>query len=498
MLKRNIIANYVGQGLRAVLGIVFVPLYVRYMGIESYGLVGIFGVLQTWLVLLDLGLKPALNREMARFSAGATTPEWIRDLLRSVEIIGLAIAAIVALGVWACADWLAHEWVNASTLSPATIANAFALMGAVTALRFVENIYVSSLAGLQRQVLENAVTTVFAIVRAFGAIAILEWVSPTIGTFFLWQCAISILTVIVYAITVYALLPPTTRRARFSKPTLSSVWKFAAGMLIATLLSLLLSNVDKMLLSRLLSLEAFGYYTLAGIAASSLGMLTQPAASALTPRFTELATLGDQARLSEVYHQGAQAVSVAAGSAGVVLIAFSERVMMLWTQDAAITESAGPLMSVLVLGSLLNYLMWVPYQLQLAHAWTSLSIKMNVISVVLLTPLLLILVPMYGATAAAWIWVGLNAMYVVVGIQLMHRRLLPTDKWRWYVDDVLTPIGAAAAVALLLRWTVPTSSSRLLELLVMGVIAACVLGAAAISVPSMRAHLLRLVPVRAR
>ncbi|MGH9879537.1 MAG: oligosaccharide flippase family protein, partial [Nitrososphaerales archaeon] len=66
-LKRNIIANYASQIYVTLIGIVMVPLYVRYMGAEAYGLVGFFAMLQAWFQLLDMGLTPTMARETARF-----------------------------------------------------------------------------------------------------------------------------------------------------------------------------------------------------------------------------------------------------------------------------------------------------------------------------------------------------------------------------------------------------------------------------------------------
>ena len=57
------------------MGFVFVPVYISYLGIEAYGLIGLFATLQAWLSLLDLGLSPTLNREMARLRGGAHTAE---------------------------------------------------------------------------------------------------------------------------------------------------------------------------------------------------------------------------------------------------------------------------------------------------------------------------------------------------------------------------------------------------------------------------------------
>jgi len=53
------------------IGLAFVPVYIDYLGIEAYGLIGVFAILQAWLALLDFGMTPTLAREMSRFSAGA-------------------------------------------------------------------------------------------------------------------------------------------------------------------------------------------------------------------------------------------------------------------------------------------------------------------------------------------------------------------------------------------------------------------------------------------
>ncbi len=206
-LKKNVVANYFGQVIQAVMGLAFVPLYIKYLGIESYGLIGIFALLQTWLSLLDMGMKPALGREMARFTGGAHTPQSIRNLLRSIEIIGICIAGAVGLGIWAGSGWLATHWVTAKHLPAVIVAHAFATMGFISALRFLEDIYVSSIVGLQRQVLQNTITTVFAVVRGLGAVAVLIWVSPTIDAFFLWQGLASLLSVSTFALVVRRTLP---------------------------------------------------------------------------------------------------------------------------------------------------------------------------------------------------------------------------------------------------------------------------------------------------
>lgn len=495
-LKKNVVANYFGQAWQALMGLAFVPLYIRYLGIESYGLIGIFAMLQTWLALIDMGMKPALGREMARFTAGSHDARSIRDLLRSVEVVGVVIAAVLGLAVWAASGWLAIHWVTAKNLSPAVIAHAFSAMGLVTALRFVEDIYQSSIAGLQRQVLQNVVTSITAGVRSLGAIGVLAWVSPTIEAFFFWQGLVSLISVAALAAVVYTSVPPSPQAARFSTFALRTIWRFAAGMTAITLLGLLLTQVDKILLARLLTLEAFGYYALAGVVANGLYSLAGPITSAIYPRLTQLVASGDDVTLRAVYHRGAQLVTVLMGSAAMVLIVFGERVLQLWTGNAMLARQVWPVMSILALGTLFNGLMLIPLQIQLAHGWTSLAIRVNIVAVSLLVPAIIVTVPRYGALGAARVWVVLNLGYLLFEIPLMHRRLLRAEKWRWYREDVVFPLAAAAATVLLCRWLMPRDLGRVGEFSALFTTSACVLIASAMAAPTVRDQLARFLPGR--
>jgi O-antigen/teichoic acid export membrane protein len=492
-LKKNVLANYLGQGWRAIMSLAFVPLYIQYLGIEAYGLIGIFAMLQVWLSLLDMGMKPALVREMARFTGGGHDIQSIWNLLRSIEIIALGVALLIGLGIWAASDWLATSWVQVEKIPISVVANAFVLMGVVVALRFIENIYTSSIAGLQRQVLQNVVVGIMETFRGAGAVVVLVWVEPTIGAFFIWQGLISLVAASIFMIVVYRILPRPANAAQFSLTALHKIWKFAVGMLGITLLSLLLMQTDKILLSSLLSLEAFGYYVLASLLASGLYIMVVPISVAFYPRFTELVTRKNKRALSEYYHLGAQMVTVLAGSVTVMLILFADRILLLWTADPALTEQVAPVMRILALGTFLNCLMWIPYQMQLAHGWTSLSIRINVIAVVFLVPAIFWVVPVYGAMGAAWIWAALNAGYCLIGVHFMYRRILTSEKWTWYRSDILTPLTFAVAIGLLSRWVFSEQLGRIYELLVLAGILLVIITAASLSVALVRKRVIKVV-----
>jgi O-antigen/teichoic acid export membrane protein len=456
-LKRNLVANYLGQGWTSVMGLAFVPLYIRYLGMEAYGLIGLFAVMQAWMTLLDMGMTPTLNREMARYTAGAHSPQSIQDLLRSLEILCFSLAALIAVGVWTASGYLASDWLEAKKLPTTVVAQAVTVMAVVVALRFVEGIYRGSLFGLQRQVWYNGANAVLATLRHGGAVAVLAWVSPTVQAFFLWQVLISLLSVAVLAASVHRSLPQPPSPPKFSRQALAGVWRFASGMMGITFLALLLTQVDKLILSRMLTLESFGYYALAATVPSVLHIVIGPITQAIYPRMVELSTRDDQAALVSVYHQGAQLVTILTAPAVMLLSFFGGGVVFMWSGDAGLAENTAPILLPLVLGTFLNSLMWVPYQCQLAHGWTSLAIKTNVVAAVVLIPAIFLVVPHYGAVGAAWIWVALNVGYVLIVIQVMHHRLVPDEKWRWYLADVLLPLFGAFGISLLAQLLQPKS-----------------------------------------
>lgn len=469
------------------MGLLFLPLYIKYLGLEAYGLIGIFAVLQGWLTLLDMGMTPVLGREMARFTGGQRSNQSVRDLLRTIEIIALLVAIATATGIWLAAGWLASDWLKADKLPLDLVAQTFSVMGVVTALRFIENIYRSAIVGLQRQVLLGVITSVMATLRGLGAVGIMIWVAPTIEAFFLWQAFLSVITLILLAAALYRTLPTSQIRPRFSLVELQNVWRFAAGISGSSFLALLLTQIDKILLSRILPLKNFGYYSLAIALTGALCFFTGPIGQAYYPRFTELSAKKDEPSLVVAFHSSMQILVVLMGTAAIMLIFFSESVLALWTRSAQLSLETAPLVTVLALGTLLNGLMWIPYQMQIAHGWTSLTMRVNGFAVMVLVPAVFWTAPRYGAIGVAWIWVILNVGYFGFCTYYMFKRLLKTERWRFYISDITVPLVSATLVASLGRWLLPETLEPFGQAVSLGIIAVLMLFAAGISASILRA-----------
>ena len=195
-------ANLFGRGWSAVMALAFVPVYLRVLGPEAYGLVALYTTLQASFAIVDVGLTTTLNRELSvRGAAGAGS----RDVLRTLEAVYWAMAALAALTIMSAAGWVAAHWVHANTLPPSQVRAAIVLMAVVLAFQWPLGFYSGGLLGLERQVTSNALLIGTSTLRYAGAAVALLTISATLRTFFLWQAAVSALGALTDRIRALAL-----------------------------------------------------------------------------------------------------------------------------------------------------------------------------------------------------------------------------------------------------------------------------------------------------
>jgi O-antigen/teichoic acid export membrane protein len=491
LIKKNIAANFVGSTWQAFMSLIFIPLYIKFMGIESWGLIGIFATLQAVFGLLDVGLSSTLNREMARLSVLPGKQQEMRNLVRTLEAIYWGIAVFVGIIIAALSPFIAHHWVKAGQLSPKTIEEAILIMGFVMAIQMPVGFYSGGLMGLQRQVLLNAINIGIGALRGGGAVLILWLVSSTIQAFFLWQIAVSAINIFLLALFLWRRLPISDNKAVFQKQLLKGIWMFTAGMSGITVMSVILTQADKIILSKMFSLEVFGYYSLASVVAMSLIRLYQPVFYSVYPRFTQLVSMDDQEGLKQFYHKSCQFMAVLILPVAIVIAMFSYELMLIWTQNPITAQKTHILVSILIFGTAINGLLSLPYALQLAFGWTSLSFFKTLIAVIILVPLIIYLTVHYGAIGAAIAWLILNVGMVFIEIPIMHRRVLRQEKWQWYWQDVCLPLMVCILIAGLGRIFIIKPMSQFMMLLYLTIISVLTLTITVITTPVTRTWLLR-------
>jgi O-antigen/teichoic acid export membrane protein len=465
LIKKNIFANFTGTIWQALMSFLFVPLYIKLIGIESWGLIGVFSLVQTIFSLLDMGLSSTLSRELARLSALDGESQTMKNLVKTLEFVYWGLALFVGITFLSISPFLAKYWFNSKILSINIVLNALMAMGIVMALQMPIGFYSGGLIGLQKQIKLNIINSSISTLRGIGGVMVLWLFVPTIQAYFIWQIFVSSLNLFLLVNSLKKSLPESNQKAIFQKKLLQGISKFAAGMTGIIFLSIILTQLDKIILSKMLSLEEFGYYTLASVVAMSLSRFTNPIMTAIYPRMTQLVSINDQSSLIKLYHENCQFIAVLIMPITMIIFFFSHEILLIWTNNEVTANKTYLLVSILTLGTGFFTIMILPYTLQIANGWTSLSLYKNIVAVVVLVPLIFFLTKRYGSIGAASAWLMLNLGYILFEIPLLHRKLLKNEKWRWYIYDFIIPLIVSVIFVGICRVFYVTSFSKFASLL---------------------------------
>lgn len=450
-LKHNILANYASQIYVTLIGIVMVPLYVKYMGAEAYGLVGFFAMLQAWFQLLDMGLTPTMARETARFNGGASDALSLRRLLRALEGIFIGIAVLGCAAMVAGSGAIASSWLKVQQLPLAEVQHAILLMAVIVALRWVCGLYRGAINGFERLVWLSGFNIAVATARFVLVIPLFMYVGTSPTEFFSYQLVVAMIELMVLVTKTYRLLPKANagQRTPWQWAPLRGLLKFSLTIAFTSSVWVLVTQTDKLLLSKLLPLADYAYFTLAVLVASGVMVISGPISAALLPRLTKLAAEGDEAGLIRLYRNATQLVGVIAIPAALVLAFFAEQVLWAWTGDAAIARSAAPVLTLYALGNGILALGAFPYYLQFAKGDLTLHLIGNALFVLLLIPALVWATWQYGVIGAGYAWLGANSVYFLIWVPKVHRRFVKGLHTQWLLRDIgMTVCLAVAATAL--------------------------------------------------
>lgn len=498
-LRRNVLSNYAGQAWMALMGVVFVPLYIRALGMESFALVGLMLSIQALSMLLDLGMGGVLNRELARRSHDPNLKLTMGDLVRTFEYLVWPIALLVALAIWLASGYLANHWLHPEHLTREETKRAIAVMGLAIALQWPSSFYANGLSGLEQQLRLNWINAGFATLRSAGVLGVIYWISPTISAFMWWYALVAVGQSTVSAIMLWRLLPfGNFRESRFHFLEIQSAGRFAGGLLSIMALSVMLMQLDRIVLSAMRPLTELGYFSLAMSVTAGMGRMIQPMFNAVYPRYSKLVAQGKDAALTHLYHLSNQCLCAMVAAMAAVLITYAKDVMYLWTGDLSLAMETAPALSILAAGTALNGLMNLPYALQLANGWTQLTVGANLVALLLGLPFCVWAVHHYGIAGAAGLWLLTNLGFVCITIPLMHRRLMQKEMGKWYLQDVLPPFATATAMGLLCHWLAPSLPRSAYGLMQLATISAATLLAALIASTELRSMALERLATRPR
>ncbi|MCB4794490.1 oligosaccharide flippase family protein [Pseudomonas sp. NP21570] len=493
---RNTSLNYLGQAYALLIGILILPFYLKHLGAEAYGLIGFFAVLQAWLQLLDAGMSPALVRQVAHYRGQgdlSTAAGPAGRLLRSFELLLLPIALATCVAIYLGSGWIAGAWLQARELSTGTIMQCISLMGLMVALRLYATLYKSGLQGVELHGWLNATNTLIATLRYLGGLFLVAYVSQEPLDFFLFQTAVALVETLAFASKAYIQLSSPRLLSGIDWRVVRPVLPFAGGMFFTSLLWIVLTQLDKVLLSKVLLLKEYGYFSLVALITTGIMTLTNPLVQTLLPRMTMLVAEGRIAEMERLYLNATRFVCSVLFPMAAVIAWHGHALILAWTGDAGAAQWSERMLFWYVPGSALMAVGAFQFYLQYAYGRLRLHIWYSVVSTAISVPIVIYAALTHGAYGAALAWFFLRLAAFVIWPPVVHRRFSPGLQGIWTRDilriTAATLIGVALGEPLFLLIASDNRFDMLMALAVSGFICLALVAATSKSL-RLKLHLL--------
>lgn len=433
-LKLNIIANIFGGAWIAFLTVVITPLQVHILGIEAYGLVGLIAILQVVLGALDLGLSTTMTKVVSadqseKFSAS-------QNLVRSSATLYWGMAFTIAVFLWLNSSWIAGHWLKPSSISAETVTLSVRIIAVYLALRWPVAFYTGIITGLQRMDILNLIKAGVASVRLVGGVIVLL-VLPKLEAFLLWFALSAGLELAVYVVIGHRLMPTLTLRPYFSFASIRTTWKFSAAMSLIALMSMLLTQLDRLVVSKLLSLEALGLYSLAYSTASVVSLLQAAINSASLPALSKAHSREQAGEFIARYEKTSQLMGYAMSFFCGVLVFFGYNILEVWISKE-VAEGGYLSLAVLSCGFFLNAMVSNAYIATLAFGKPNLPLKVNLLGLPFYMLALYWMISVNGILGAAICWFVLNLYYFFSLFPLVQIRLLRQKMGPWLMRNLFS------------------------------------------------------------
>jgi O-antigen/teichoic acid export membrane protein len=436
---KNIIANFIGRFWGILSGFLFIPLYIHYLGFESYSIISFGLVIAGLMAILDAGLTATLSREFARTDNSYEEKLRIFKTLESSYFILVIICIVV---VFSLSHFLAYKWLNLDSHDPGSVSLFLKIISFDIGFQLLLRFYTGGLLGLEKQVKANFYQVGWGMLKN-GLVLLPIIFYPRLDVFFTWQAISTIIFTVLLKLSLEKNLngilkfefKPIIERVVFKR-----IWKFAGGMLLISLIAGLNSQMDKIAISKLLALESLGYYTLAVSLASVIVVLVNPISIAILPRFTALFTAGKNTEAAVLFRKISLAVSIMVFSGMANMVFFGKELIWIWTGKMELAERASEILPILVISYSMLAIAMMPYGIAIANGYTKLNNLLGIVSLFVTMPGYWLATKYFGAVGAASVFCGVQTLITLVYLYFINKKFLKAKLITIYLKELILPM----------------------------------------------------------
>ena len=428
VLLKNAVSNVVAKIWSIISLYLFVPFWIKFLGVEGYGVISFYTILMTLMAFADAGLSATLTREFARVEP---CKAYRKDLLKTIEVVYFAIALAIGCSIYLFAPYIASAFLKSESIPAASLVGYVRVMAPILPFNFLYMLYTGGLMGLQKQVLSNALNIGYSVSRSALVLGVLYFM-PTVDMFLYWQLLSIVVVTILSRYYLKQAINIGVEKSRFRFSYLKNLWKYALGMMAMAIISSLNTQLDKLVVGNILSVKEMGFYSLAGTIGQAVLFITAPLGMAFYPELTKLISCGDRKKVEEYFYMFTFIVSSLSSCIGFTLFFYINEFATLWLEDSIVPFITTPA-RLLILGNIFMSLQYSVYYLAIAYGHTKTNVLLGVSMLLLTIPSVFWLTRQYGLDGTPMPYLFFNVIATIcLGIVVMNKFLKNQFK-KWLI-----------------------------------------------------------------
>jgi O-antigen/teichoic acid export membrane protein len=437
LLSRNTLLNLTGQLVPLIVGVVSMPVIVRTLGTERFGILAIAWVVLGYFAVFDLGVGRATTKYVAA-ALGKGIQEEVSRLIWTAVVIQAFLGLAGGILLASLASWLSECVLSVDRELVDEMTDTLRVLAFAVPLILLAGSFSALLQAAQRFDLDNAVK-----IPLSSLIFLIPLLGSNLGLGLAGLVAIIVASKLAGLLALMALsfrVFPGLRRFSGHASLLPRLLRYGSWATITSLVGPILTYLDRFLIASLLSVSAAGYYAAPYEGVSRLCIIPASITMTLFPVFSILESSGEKQKLEVLFSRSLKYVLLALAPAALLLMLHAKDILRIWLGDDFAAQGH-VVLRVLAFGVLINSLAHVPFALLQGMGRPDIPAKFHLVELPFYVGLALFSIGHWGIAGGAVAWtvrVAVDACLLFIAAFKVCRL-----RWRLFADGGVIRLGQA-------------------------------------------------------
>jgi O-antigen/teichoic acid export membrane protein len=410
MLIRNATWNVLGQLLPLIAAIVAVPVIIRYLGVEGFGLVSIIWTLIGYFSLFDFGLGRALTKYISvelECQQADNIPNIVVNGLILLSFIGLCVGAIM----WFSSPWLISNLLNIKQSDPVQTKQALQLTSLAIPFVLVNVGLRAIIEGYLHFNLSNLIRIPFGIFT-LSSPAIAAYLGYTLPSIVIILFIGINIAMIAYIKVIFTFINKgLILQGRPQLVTAKKLLSFGGWVSLSNFIGPILFYVDRFMISAVLSVAVMAYYVAPYEAITKTLFLSSSIAGSLFPVFAK-SSANQSSNHINIMLAGSKIICMVMFVIVLITLFFGYDLLNLWV-GKEIAMNGTSALQILSIGVFFNAIAYLPFTFIQASGRADLIAKLHLVQLPLYIIAMWFSISHFGLDGAAYVW-GTRALIEMI------------------------------------------------------------------------------------